>query len=190
MKKLVALMLVFGLASLANAMTLRISVNGDPAPPDSEIWLQPSETIRLDIYSPDGYGAGSMADTYFALVVDPRYGIITGGVVTAAAPPDSGIYGPSVQTDVPGWIALPDDGPYGSILNVAGTAVDPGTYIDDFIFHCEGILYETVVSLYSSPDFGASGTTLEDQIIIHNIPEPATMALLSLGGLFLLRRRK
>jgi hypothetical protein len=188
MKKLLALMLVFGLASLANAMTLQISVNGQPAPPDTEIWLTPSETIRLDIYSPDGYVSGD--DTYFALVVDPMYGTITGGAPTAAAPPDSGIYGPSVQTDVPGWIALPDDGPYGSILNIAGTAVDPGTYIDDFIFHCEDILFDTVISLYSDPAFDPGTTTLEDQIIIHNIPEPATMALLSLGGLFLLRRRK
>jgi hypothetical protein len=185
MKKLLAVMLVFGMASFANAMTLQISVDGNPDPVDTQIMLAPSETIMLNIHSPDGYASGD--DVYFALIVDPQYGTITGGMVTAAAPPDSGIYGYDALANglSPGGV---DDGPWGAVMNIAGTAVAPGVYLDEFIFHCEALNYDTIVSLWSTPDFATF--TLEDQLTIHNIPEPATMALLSLGGLFLLRRRK
>jgi hypothetical protein len=184
MKKLLVVMLVFGMASLANAMTLQISAGGVLDPVDTQISLMPSETIVIDIHSPDGYVLGD--DVYFSLIVDPAYGSITGGVVTAAAPPDSGIYGYDALANgmSPGGV---DDGPWGAVMNIAGTAVAPGVYFDDFIFHCEAI-GEAVVSLWSTPDFATF--TLEDQLTIHQIPEPATMALLSLGGLFLLRRRK
>ena len=43
-----------------------------------------------------------------------------------------------------------------------------------------------VIELYTT-DFGTS--ELVDAVVIHQIPEPATIALLGLGGL-LLRRRK
>jgi hypothetical protein len=185
MKNLLAVMLVFGMASMASAMTLQISVEGNPDPIDTQIMLAPSETIRLDIHSPDGYVIGD--DVYFSLVVDPAYGVITGGVVTGGAPPDTGIYGYDALANglSPGGV---DDGMWGSVLNIAGAPVAPGIYIDDIIFHCEALNYDTLVTLWSTPDFATF--TMEDQLIIHNIPEPATMALLSLGGLFFLRRRK
>jgi len=46
MKKLLVLLLVFGMASVANA-AITLSVNGDPAPDD--ISLVKSQTITLDI---------------------------------------------------------------------------------------------------------------------------------------------
>ena len=190
MKKLLAVMLIFVMASFANAMSLQISVNGDEDPVETEYTLMPSETIELDIYSPDGYVSGD--DTYFALVATVG-GTVTGGVVLAAAPPDTGIYGQDVLTDVPGWLAAADGtGPWGSILNIGGAAVSPGRWLDQFIFHCDVDQGDVIISLFSDKDMGTAvhPTILEDRIIIHQIPEPATMALLSLGGLFLLRRRK
>ena len=186
MKKLLAVMLIFCMASFANAMTLQISAGGNLDPQDTEISLFPTETIVLNIHSPDGYAAGSRADVYWSLVVDPTYGTITGGMMTGVAPPDGGIYGNDALANA----MSPDgvsDGPWGAAMNIANTYIAPGIYFDDFIFHCEAE-GEALVKLWSTPDFATF--TMEDQLLIHQIPEPATMAMLSLCGLFLLRRRK
>ncbi|MHC4575644.1 MAG: PEP-CTERM sorting domain-containing protein [Planctomycetota bacterium] len=59
-----------------------------------------------------------------------------------------------------------------------------GKLIDDIVFHCEGPGDVTMTLIFN--DF----TTVFDTLTIHQIPEPATLALLGLGGLFLMRRRK
>ena len=66
MKKLTILIIILTLAASANAMRLQISVNGEPAPPDTEITLMPSDTLELDIYSPDGYAPGD--DVYSSVM--------------------------------------------------------------------------------------------------------------------------
>jgi hypothetical protein len=58
-----------------------------------------------------------------------------------------------------------------------------GKLVDEIIFHCTGG-GDTVLTLVT-----ADLQVVEDIQIIHNIPEPMTIALLALGGL-LLRRRK
>ncbi len=182
MKKLLILMLVLGVTSLANgAMTLQISVGGVLDPVDSEIFLLVSETIMLDIHSPDGYNGTE--DCYWALVADVDYGTITGGVPTGAAPAESAWFGDNAQAS--GLCLPPEDGSWGFIGDVSGVPVGPGVYIDEILFHCVGP-GDAIVNLYSTLD----GITmvLEDTVIIHQ-PEPMTIALLGLGGL-LLRRRK
>ncbi len=187
MKKLLILMLVLGLASVANAITLKISVGGIVDPPDSTINIMPSDYLILDIHCTSGYN--SAADNqYFALVCDTTAGTITGGVcLIPPAPSLSAMNGPSAVAA--GW-TLPDseDGPWGGIAgNPAGEVAPPGKYFDEFLFHCikEG---DVVIKLYTTPD-GGLPYTLQDTQIIHQIPEPASMLLLGLGGL-LLRRRK
>ena len=188
MKKLLVLMLVLGMASAANALVVQISAGGDPEPIDSEIWLMPSETIVLDIVCTSGHDSTAADDQFWALVVDPQYGTITGGVCCMPpAPSMSALYGPSIQTDWPGFVQLPDDGPWGCIASAPGEAAPPGIYFDEFIFHCEEV-GDAIIQLWTSPD-GVT-MTLQDTLIIHQIPEPATMLLLGLGGLALLRRRK
>ena len=186
MKKLLVLMLVLGLAGLANAMILEISVNGDLDPKDSEIFLMPSETAILNIHTPDGYVIGD--DVYFAIVVDVAYGTVgyddeLGTVL--ADHYDTAIYGAGAQDA--GMCSPPEDGVWGVIANY-GTSGNfgPGVIIDDILFHCEKE-GDAVINLYSTPDFATF--TLEDFVIIHQIPEPMTIALLSLGGLFLRRRK-
>ena len=186
MKKLIVLMLVLGMTSYANAIILQISVDGNPDPVDSQIFLAPSETIMLDIHSPSGHSGSSADDVYFAIVVDPAYGSITGGLGMPCAPSLSGMLGASIQADWPGFVQLPADGPWGNVASSPQEVADPGTYFDEFIFHCEKE-GDATVELWSSPD-GAE-MTLQDTLIIHQIPEPMTIALLGLGGLFLRRRK-
>jgi hypothetical protein len=187
MKKMLVFMLVLGLASSANAITIQISVGGDPDPIDSQITIAVSDELVLDVHSPSGHDGTAADDIYWAMIVDPMDGSISGGAVTAGAPDGSSVLTPSVQTGWPTFgVPAPEDGPWGAIASY-GNAFDPGTYIDDLIFHCarEG---DAIVKLYQRTGDGT--VTVADSLVIHQIPEPMTIALLGLGGLALLRRRK
>jgi len=186
MKKLLVLMLVLGLASVANAIDLKISVDGVVDPPDSTINILPSDYLELDIYCASGYSS-SADNTFWALVVDTAYGTITGGVVhIPPAPGMSDMLGQSAAADYFPGLEPGEDGPWGSIGGPPGSTADPGIYYDGFEFHCEA-LGDAVVRLLGTVDF--SSWVVYDTQVIHQIPEPASMLLLGLGGL-LLRRRK
>jgi hypothetical protein len=182
MKKLLIFMLVLGMASLASAMTLNISVGGVIDPPESTIVLIQSQTIMLDIHS-SGFVPGE--DVYIGLVADIAQGTMAGGVCEIPPAPDlSSVIGKFSEL---GWMPLGEtmDGIYGGIFSM--NAAGAGLYFDEITFHCEAP-GDAVVKLFTSPDNEV--WTLVDAVIIHQlIPEPATIALLGLGGL-LLRRRK
>ena len=182
MKKMLILMLVLGVVSVASAMQLQIYVNGSPPPPTNGIILQPSGTALLSISSPDGYSEG--ADVYFALVSNPS-GTISGGVVHIPPAPDLSQMLGSEWAEA--WTNTTDLGIYGQFMS-SGTANGvAGIFVDEITFHCEGG-QSALVSLYTTYDFGVYN--LADQITITQIPEPATMLLLSLGGLLLRKRGK
>ena len=182
MKKVLVLVLVLGLASLANAMTLQISVDGNLNPVDSQIVLLPSQTAVLNIHSADGFTPGS--GVYFGLVCDPAFGTISGGVVHMPPAPDASMLLPA--TDMASY--FPGSGIYGSIDSWAGSGgATAGTYFDGITFHCEKI-GDAVIVLYST-DFAGAPVEL-DRVTIHQVPEPASMLLLSLGGLLLRRFKK
>jgi hypothetical protein len=56
------------------------------------------------------------------------------------------------------------------------------------VFHCDGPGDVVVSLVHFNADFAVDGVM--DSIVIHQIPEPMTMGLLGLGGLFLRRRSK
>ncbi len=185
MKKLLIFMLVLCMASLANA-TLQISVGGDQEPIDTEIWLLPSETIILDIWTDadiPAFGGGP-----WMLVVGTTLGSMTPG--TALSPM---IYGSPVQTEDNASVIPPAgmEGIWGIAANVAfppPDAIPAGTTLYDLIeFHCAGP-GDAIIYLMDAPD-GAPASIIYDSVIIHQIPEPMTVLLLGLGGLFLRRRK-
>jgi len=190
MKKLLVLMLVASLTALANGLPiittdLQISVNGNPDPIDSEIFLRPSETAMLDVVAPAGWVYPGYT-IYWALLVAPADGTIVGGVAKINPAPDA-----SMMLDPDGWLGnWPLDGRWGvcgSIDSWGAVTAPGGVYFDEILFHCESLNYNTVIQLVATPGDFVNFEVL-DQVVIHQ-PEPATIALLSLGGL-LLRKRK
>jgi len=182
MRKLLVLMLVFGLASMANA-ALRISVNDNKNPTDSDYTLRSSETITLDIWTDATIPILSV--TYWVLVVDTTMGRISDGVCKY---PDDAVIWPDAA--LAGIRGLPSysDGVWGliAVFSPAGIPANAVIY-DEIIFQCKGV-GDAVVELYTTDLVGTN--TVVDSVVIHQIPEPMTIALLGFGGLLLRRRRK
>jgi hypothetical protein len=189
MKKLLVLMLVLGMASMANAV-LQISVHNNPPggetwdpmnPQDSLITIGPSGTLMLDIWTTTPIYLGE-GEGYFLLGVATADGTLTGGV--SKYPTDNEV----VYYSGMGTAYLPA-GEAGDLVGIAtfrgaGNPIT-GIIVDEILFHCEKA-GDGAINLYST-DWVTP--TLIDSVIIHQIPEPATICLLGLGGL-LLRRRK
>jgi hypothetical protein len=184
MKRLLVLVIIACLTTLAKGLDaldlyLQISANGDTNPANTEYWLYPNETIELAIYAIENYDIGD--EVYFALVCDPALGTISGGI--ALIPPAPDLSKIMLEPDLEPY--FPGKGIYGYI---GGLASAPwGVYFDEIIFPYESI-GDAVVQLWIC-DESFEDLTLADYVVIHQIPEPATIVLLSLGGL-LLRKRK
>jgi hypothetical protein len=165
---------------------MQISINGDWNPVDSEVTVLPSDQLVLDIWTD---AAIPDAPTW-ALYCDTTLGSISGGAYVG--PDDGGNILGFIMDDAVGNGIVPpagQNGVWGGIAVFAGSGVPADTLLyDEIVFHCENI-GETVISLgLVNPDTGEIIEVM-DQVVIHQIPEPATIALLGLGGL-LLRRKK
>jgi len=202
MKKLLILMLVLGLASAASAVPMELRVAHGEAigmPPDqveyydpveTELILFPSDYLWVGVYNPVDGVPGEMQKPlalYLLLVTCPDIKW-TGNWAEYVPPlvegtPPNEYYGDAIDVMGDGSIIadtwsmnLHDGAP--DTFNLTGV-------LDAKELHCEEPSMDNVVHLFD----GATGEII-DTIIIHQIPEPATMALLGLGSLFLLRRRK
>ena len=169
MKKLLVLMLVLGMATVANA-ALFLSVNGDIGVEEYEMDI--CTTIIIDVYSDtDNFAYGA----YVGIADNSTGGEWTGNNYVYPAAGQGSI---SVYDDW--WWEL-------SCLTSDPTnfPITAGRHFD-LEYHCLGPYCEYVTIQLTD----LSGMVILDEIVIHQVPEPATMALLGLGGLFLLRRRK
>jgi hypothetical protein len=182
MKKLVALILVLGMSSLASAQLI-VTIDGEPQP--EEITLLTSETIELDLdLGADGYNV--LAYNIDWVLSNNQAELI----------PD-GIEFPTTMDFPPSWSGG------GEKVNMSGSnfmspaIVGPAVLMNGLILHCVDTtdVVLTVTALEGTASLDPDGITQIPIEFVHTlrikqIPEPMTVALLGLGGLFLLRRRK
>lgn len=177
MKKLLVLMLVLGLATAANALTLNLTAGGQDV---DEITINVSDTIIIGVNSDGIADAGHNNGKYSGcIVIDPDM-----------VGPGSGSWqGTPVINNPP--VALSEgamailDGPVAVFVAtnaVMGDVVGAGIGFE-YEFHCDGlgdVLIMLVDDVMGPVDF----------LTIHqDVPEPMTLSLLGLGGLFLRRRK-
>jgi hypothetical protein len=165
MKKLLILMLVFGITSAANATVLSWSVD------DITITIGDSAVVQLVSDDDLAYAAkwvGQEPSTF--AVIDSIVGLANAGDAPVIKDPTLTVY--------PGWWTVealdfepPSTIAPGAQYDVTITGLALGTYLID------------------SDSYGTGGG-FNDVLTINVVPEPMTIALLGLGGLFLLRRRK
>lgn len=180
MKKLLILVLVLGMASMAAAVPVFQVLNPtDHYLPSQMITIQLVDNGSVDAFSIDAIadgGAGGYASEpqtmvafgyqqWGALNYDGKLvAFVAGGITGTSEPPQTGVlytflyHVPTV--------------PVSTTITIASFA-DGDMYYEPTIMYRDG-------SAYNEPIAGA---------IIHVIPEPATIALLGLGGLLLKRKK-
>lgn len=195
MKKFICVLVFLALVNVANAGMVDLvisSLNGQPIAPVKEITITPTDTINFDVvYSaPTGWFGWSLS-------LDMMLQLQGGGTLDIS----------TITKPTGYWnndLSKITVKPYGALLdfvaNDIGT-VPAGIILDHFLLHCdrEG---DVLVKLIENPET-AAGASLETDggdlyplatgpgIIIHQvIPEPMTLTLLGLGGLFLARRKR
>jgi len=183
MKKFLVLLLVLGIATCAQAGMI-FTVNGEPQP--AEITLKPSETVELDLE----WTQGSVSDytlDYLLTPVPENPGqaefIHTGTVFSGGWFVGNGYVGDPLPQSFE---------VSGSNFGIPYTAANFG--FQGLILHCLGVgdVLMTVVTPGGTIIDGVPiepGTVMHT-LLIHQIPEPMTLTLLGLGGLFLARRKR
>jgi hypothetical protein len=186
MKKFLVFLLVLGLATATQA-GLIFTVNGQPQL--AEVTIGPSQTIELDleidaaVVDMDGF-------TLDYQILNGRAELLTAGVVF----PKAFDFGPSATVFGPQLIRIS-----GAQLFTPGVA-GPQVLMHGILLHClaldpsqnEPTILQIIVSgatLINNQQLAPVGTVIHT-LAIHQVPEPATLMLLGLGSLFLVRRKK
>jgi len=169
MKKFLVMLTV--LAAISNAAIVELSLNGATNVPHADMatTMIPSDYFELDVQ----------------VTADPL-NKLNWDVTVGAGAPGSFTLGNISTPPAPNAYLIDYSASYGysyaSFLNVADASVGGlGTYWTS-VFHCDGPGM-VVISLLDT------GGNVMDTITVSQIPEPMTVALLGLGGLFLRRRK-
>ena len=199
MKKLLILMLILGLTSIASAtisLSISVDVDGpggaDPVinPAYTEITLTESDWVTINV---EGTVPYTEPTTVYLVAQGPA--TMSGGTMLQG---DGMIldYSPAEELDVGyTWQDFMDSL---GLTNVSETIAYIGLYDSTTPFtdltgvimdlrelHCDGIGDVKLTLVDGEAYYG----TVYAEAWIHQVPEPITIALLGLGGLFLRRRR-
>ncbi len=188
MKKFMVLAMVLGIASLATAAaTFSVAGGTESQIVPGAIEVAPSDVITIEVVA-------DFASNGFALeAFSSEGGTATPGEVNATLSflPNPG---QAVNADVAdGYQLITAAG--GSVF---GASIEPGAAIYSFTFHVPELPFSTVIEIYGLDVVGTPGSyvsnaaTFQTEAIapltLHVVPEPISMGLLGLGGLFLRRR--
>jgi hypothetical protein len=172
-------MLILGLAANAQAGFV-FTVNGEPQP--DEVWLQPSEEIELDLEITADSGLQGYGLDY--VLSNPQAELLTDRIEF----PQQFDLASGVKINEPQLVRISG----GQLFSPA--VGGPAVIMQNLYLHClepTDVLLEIVVG--ATTTIGGEtlpiGTVLHT-LTIHQIPEPMTLTLLGLGGLFLVRRKK
>lgn len=184
MKKLVALIAVLAISGVASA-ALTINVAGPDRDPAKEgIQLNPSDVVHIVVIASDG----QLADTMLFI------GNSGPGVSSLEQPfntvnPEAGVADITWAEDETGHPynlanVFGFDQLYAADLAIPAIPIPQinGTVVGTIAIHCEGPGAVTIVA------FGPDNGIEYSRVVIEQIPEPMTLGLLGLGGLFLRRR--
>jgi hypothetical protein len=185
MKKLLVFILVLGLASVANADLIGLEISADGVTNGTETEMQisipVSTTVVIDMVGPVG-------DMGAYLIIEGNPGEVSGEWVTDETYPrlrmDLGAGDGSSFSSY----AEADWGFGYFISDVQWEGTNPAGVVWEGLYHCLGEESDYVV--ISIWDAAGPYEVPDDVLVIHQVPEPMTIALLGLGGLVLLRRRK
>ena len=174
MRKLLILTVVLGMASMANA-GLTLLVGG--VEQGDAITISPTDSIWIGI---DAVAIPNPGQWIAYLSIDDPCspGAWTGGNNNYVGPEIAAAYNYYMGVNPyygDTWYANNSDG--------SPTSIGADGLQADFEFHCEGP-GQVLITLV---DYGTG--LVVDTLTITQIPEPITMALLGLGGLFLRRRK-
>jgi len=191
MKKLLVLLLVLGLVSVASAtpkvLYIATGVTEGVAPAGSdyadagdELSIAPSDLLWIGVYNT---AAGTEGDTgqdvMWLSISDNGGGEWTSNYQIYAPPGFAGFANEYMGKEAaPGldlWQLNITDGVPDHFVGVG--------VVDAKEFHCLTQGVDVTATLWGS------GEVVVDSFIIHQIPEPMTIGLLGLGGLFLRRRK-
>jgi len=186
MKKLLALLVVLGLTSLAGA-ELIFTINGEPQP--EVITLSISEEVELDLELASGETIKAYQITY-ALSNEQAEFLTPPGWANVTFP---------WASDAPGKLGNYDNVGVVSWVEIAAANLfeaDPGplTLMDGLILHCLDaaplVMTVTVTGVTVIDDVTIPMDTVLHTLDIIQIPEPMTIALLGFGGAILSRFRR
>jgi hypothetical protein len=184
MKRIMVVLMVLSMATVANAV-LRITVDGAIDLPDTSICLLPSETAMIGVW---GDGLTPTPQDSYIIIEGPA--VVSGGAITYGGLGSSLDLYTDDDTYIP-WMVSEgfntNQAYYYVLIDMVTTTQLPlaGQMIDGILLHGEG-MGDVVITMGMVYD---EGWTIFDTQVIHQIPEPMTMAVLGLGGLFLRRRK-
>lgn len=189
MKKLVVLMLVLAMASLANA-GLVFTVNGEEQP--AEITINIGDAIELDLELPTGSVQAyqlmySLNNEQAELIVDAydQWGDPYSNIQFPWQSLAPGSVNAKDDVGVCSWVEIKAD-------NLFSAANGPLVLMTDMYLHClENTDVVLTISISERTIIDGEEQELGEvhSLTVHQIPEPMTIALLGLGSLFVRRRK-